>query len=105
MKKFLLLLLIILGIIITSCSSREERSSKSYGVIINKSEKVINEDSLLINTINSFSKTAIVYDKFIENGIGYLLINQNDSLYFCKGSNTLFKRIYHNQTIGYTLRK
>lgn len=104
MKKILLLLLIILSVIITSCSSREERLSKSYGVI-NKSKKIINEDSLLIATINSFSKTAIVYDKFIENGIGYLLINQNDSLYFCKGSNTLFKRIYHNQTIGYTLRK
>lgn len=108
MKKFLLLLLIILGVIITSCSSREERLAKikTQSEIKSeyKSELNLVSDSDLINALNSFSN-ATISDKFVDNGIGYIIINNNDSIYVYKGTSPLFKRIYTVQEIGQKLIK
>ena len=108
MKKFLLFLLIILGVIITSCSSREERLAKikTQSEIKSeyKSELNLVSDSDLINALNSFSN-ATISDKFVDNGIGYIIINNNDSIYVYKGTSPLFKRIYIVQEIGQKLIK
>ena len=112
MKTFLLLLLIVLGTIITSCSSREERLAKirtrseikSEIKSEYKSELNLVSDSNLINALNSFSN-ATISDKFIDNGIGYIIINNNDSIYVYKGTSPLFKRIYIVQQIGKKLIK
>lgn len=108
MKTFLLLLLIVLGTIITSCSSREERLAKikTQSEIKSEYKSKLNlvSDSDLVNALNSFSN-ATISDKFVDNGISYIMINNNDSLYVYKGTSSLFKRIYIVQQIGQKLIK
>ena len=96
MKNYLLSVLVIL--VITSCSTREEKV-KEHITPASFTEQ-LTPDSVLISKLNKLPNTAICYDKFTENGIGYIIIECNDSLQVFKGTSPLFKRVYENYYIN-----